>query len=165
MLINDPMDYEIHSNVAQSQQPVMRTMQGFNLSPMLFPIPLEETTQGTRQTPFVVQQPMQLGFPFDIVHSPNVLLIPAQERQGIRLLPTVMPNVAGNCDFCGKCFDQIALETLGQYLVATEYDGETVMERAIRSKAFIHGFEAALFLFKNAGLSHPPRCDGSVVQL
>ena len=165
MLMNDPMDYEIHSDVTQSQQPVMRTMQGFNLSPMLFPIPLEGTTQSTRQTPFAVQQPMQLGFPFDTVHSPNVVLIPAQERQGIRLLPTVMPNVAGHCDFCGKCFDQIALETLGQYLVATEYDGETVKERAIRSKAFIHGFEAALFLFKNAGLSHPPRCDGSVVQL
>ena len=162
---NDPMDYGLRDNVTRSQQLVSRNMQGFSLSPMLFPIPMGETTQETHHTPFVIQQSMQLGFPFNTVHSSNVLLIPARERQGMRLLPTVMPNVAGYCDFCGKCFDQMALETLGQYLVATEYDGETVKERAIRSKAFVHGFETALFLFKNAGLSHPPRCDGSAVQL
>ena len=75
-----------------------------------------------------------------------------------------MANVAGYCDLCGKCYVQIALETLGEYLVETEYEGETVKERAIRSRAFIHGFEAALFLFKNAGLSHPSRCDSSVGQ-
>ena len=121
-LINDPMDYELHDNVIQSQQLVSGNMQGFNLSPMLFPIPMGETTQEIHQTPFVMQKPMQLGFPFDTVHSRNVLLIPARERQGMRLLPTVMPNVARYCDFCGKCFDQIALETLGKYLVATEYD-------------------------------------------
>ena len=76
-----------------------------------------------------------------------------------------MANVAGYCDLCGKCYNQIALETLGECLVATEYEGETVKERAIRSRAIIHGFEAALLLFKNAGLSLPSICDGSVVQL
>ena len=145
-LINDPMDYELHDNVIQSRQLVSGNMQGFSLSPMLFPIPMGEMTQETHQTPFVMQQPMQLGFPFDTVHSPNVLLIPARERQNMRLIPTVMPNVAGYCNFCGKSFDQIALETLGQYLVATKYVGETVKERAIRSKTFIHGFAACSFL-------------------
>ena len=129
---------------------------------MLFPVPLRGTAADTFLAP--VQPLTQIGFPFSATHSTNLILIPAQERQSIRLLPTVMPNVAGYCDICGKCYDQIALETLGEYLVATEYENETVKERAIRSRAFIHGFEASLFLFKNAGLSHPARCDGSVVQ-
>ena len=164
-LTNDNMEYEPHDVGAQSQIPVPRNMQGFSLSPMLFPMQITDTAQEMHQTPLIMQQTAQIGFPFNTVHSSNVLLIPPSERQGIRLLPTVMPNVAGYCELCGKCFDQVALETLGQYLVATEYESETVKERKMRSKAFIHGFEAALFLFKNAGLSHPPRCDGSGVQL
>ena len=164
-LTNDTMEYEPHDVGAQMQIPVSRNMQGFSLSPMLFPLQMADTAQEMHRTPLMIQQTTQIGFPFNTVHSSNVLLIPASERHGIRLLPTVMPNVAGYCELCGKCFDQVALETLGQYLVATEYEGETVKERTIRSKAFIHGFEAALFLFKNAGLSHPPRCDGSAAQL
>ena len=46
---------------------------------------------------------------------------------------------------------------------ATAYDGETVRDRGVRSRAFIDGFEAALFIFKNAGLSQSQRCDGSGV--
>ena len=130
---------------------------------MLLPIPIREESQGVQQIP--MQHMMQLYFPFRMVHCSDLLLIPARELQSIRLLRTVMPIVADHCDICGKCYDQIALETLGEYLVATEYEGETVLERAIKSRAFIHGFEASLFLFKNAGLSHPSRCDGSVVQL
>ena len=42
----------------------------------------------------------------------------------------------------------ISLETLGENLMATEYDGETVRDRGTRSRAFIDGFEVALFLFK-----------------
>ena len=103
-------------------------------------------------------------FPFQAGHSTNLLLLPFQERLQYRLLPPVMPNVAGFCDWCGKCYDLIALETLGEYLIATAYDGETVRDRGVRSRAFIDGFEAALFSFKGAGLSQPHGCSGSVLQ-
>ena len=158
-----PMEHEAQNGIASQQQVTQNTAQGLSLSPMLYPIPSGEESRGLQQ--FQMQSLTQVGLPFNMTHSSNLLLIPAQQRQSIRLLPTVMPNVARHCDICGKCYDQIALETLGENLVATEYEGETVKERAIRSRAFIHGFEAALFLFKNAGLSHPSRCDGSVAQL
>ena len=93
-----------------------------------------------------------------------MLLIPTSERQMHRLFPTVMPNVAGFCDWCGKCYDQIALEILGEYLIATAYDTETVRDRGVRSRAFIDGFGAALFSFKSAGLSQPHSCAGAVGQ-
>ena len=109
------------------------------------------------------QQVTQFGFPFNILHCPNVPAMVANEGQIFRLFPTVMPNVSGYCHWCGRTFDQIALETLGDYLGATAYDGETVRDRGVRSRAFIDGFEAALFIFKNAGLSQPQRCDGSGV--
>ena len=75
-----------------------------------------------------------------------------------------MPNVAGHCDQCGKTYDQVALETLGNYLAATAYGRDTVRDRGVRSRAFIDGFEAALFIFKRAGLSQPVSCAGSEVQ-
>ena len=160
--VREPMERNRQDNNMQPNGGNHNAVQGFNLSPMFFPVPLRGTAADTFLAP--VQPLTQIGFPFSATHSTNLILIPAQERQSIRLLPTVMPNVAGYCDICGKCYDQIALETLGEYLVATEYENETVKERAIRSRAFIHGFEASLFLFRNAGLSHPARCDGSVVQ-
>ena len=43
-----------------------------------------------------------------------------------------MPNVAGHCDQCGKTYDQVALETLGNYLAATAYGRETVRDRGVR---------------------------------
>ena len=158
------MEQEVRNDIAPQQGTAQTNFTGFNLSPMLFPLNFGGTSHGTQHMTQLVQPAIQLGFPFNMTHSMNSQLIPAQERHGIRLIPTVMPIVAGFCDLCGKCYDQIALETLGEYLVATEYEGETVKERTIRSRAFIHGFEAALFLFKNAGLSHPSRRDGSVVQ-
>ena len=93
--INEPMDQGVRSDVVPSQELTPGNTQGFNLSPMLFPIPMSEMTQETPQAPLRTQPPMQLGSLFNVVHSPNVLLIPAQERQSIRLLPTIMPNVAG----------------------------------------------------------------------
>ena len=87
----------------------------------------------------------------------------ASERQTFRLFPTVMPNVSGYCQWCGRTFDQVALKTLGDYLGASAYDGETVSDCGVRSRAFVDGFEAALFIFTNAGLSQPQRCDGSEV--
>ena len=161
---NEPMEQEIRTDIAPQQRTAQANFTGFNLSPMLFPLNFSGTNHGTQQMAQLMQPAVQLGFPFNMTHSTNSQLIPAQERRGIRLIPTVMPKIAGYCDLCGKCYDQIALETLGENMFATEYEGETVKERTIRSRAFIHGFEATLFLFKNAGLSHPSRCDGSVVQ-
>ena len=160
--LSEPMEQELRRDIAPSQG-TLGAVQGFNLSPAFFPIPMRGAPIENQQ--ITVQPMVQLGFLFHVTHSTNIMMIPARERQSMRLLPTVMSNVAGYCDICGKCYDQIALETLGEYLMATEYEGETVKERAVRSRAFIHGFEAAQFLFKNAGLSHPSRCDGSVVQL
>ena len=48
--------------------------------------------------------------------------------------------------------------------MATAYDTETVRDRGVRSRAFIDGFEAALFSFKSAGLSQPLSCAGAVGQ-
>ena len=107
---------------------------------------------------------VQVGFPFTIAYSTNVLYMPINERDNCRLFPTVMPNVAGICEYCNKTYDQIALETLGDYLAATAYDGETVRDRGVRSRAFIDGFEAALFIFKREGLFQPYSCTGPVVQ-
>ena len=160
----EPMEQEVQSDMVPQQRSLRENITGFNLSPMLFPLNISGTDHGIQHMAQLMQPTVQSGFPFNTTHSTNTLLIPAQEINSIRVIPTVMANVAGYCELCGKCYDQIALETLGEYLVATEYEGETVEERAIRSRAFIHGFEAALFLFKNAGLSHPSRCDGSVVQ-
>ena len=63
-----------------------------------------------------------------------------------------------------KGYDQIALEILGEYLIATAYDAEKVRDRGVSSRAFIDGFEAALFSFKSAGLSQPHSCAGAVGQ-
>ena len=104
------------------------------------------------------------NFPFNVEHSSNLLLIPTSERRMRRLFPTVMPHVAGFCDWCGKCYYQVALEILGECLIATAYDAETVRDRGVGSRAFIDGFEAAFFSFKSAGLSQPHSCAGAVEQ-
>ena len=161
---NEPMEQEVQNDPNQLQRNVPGPSLGFNLSPMLFPLTLSYASHGIRQVPQLEQPAVQLGFPFSVTHSTNFMLIPAHERHRIRQIPSVMVNVAGYCDLCGKCYDQIALESPGEYLVATEYEGETVKDRTIRSRAFIHGFEAALFLFKNAGL-HPRSAINNITQL
>ena len=107
---------------------------------------------------------IQQAFIVQATHSTNILFLPAEERNVYRLSSTVMPNIAGFCDWCGKTYDQIALEILGEYLLATAYEAETVRDRNVRSRAFIDGFEAALFTFKNAGLLQPSTCMGAGVQ-
>ena len=67
------------------------------------------------------------------------LFIPIDVRRNFRLFPTVLPNVPGHCDQCGETYDQVALET---YLTASAYEGETVRDRGVWSRAFIEGFEA-----------------------
>ena len=68
---------------------------------------------------------VQIGFPFHVADSPSLLLLPVS----IRMFPTVMPIVAGYCKRCNKSYDQVALETLGEYLAATAYESETVRDR------------------------------------
>ena len=136
----------------------------YNNAPLMIQIPPHEGSLHIPQLNGGLNPVLANHFPFHVGHSMNLLLLPLQERQMYRLVPTVMPNVAGFCDWCGKCYDLIALETLGEYLVATAYDGETVRDRDVRSRAFIDGFEAALFSFKGAGLSQPHGCSGPVVQ-
>ena len=82
----------------------------------------------------------------------------------MQLNPPVLPHVQGNCHWCGKTYDEVALDALAAYTIPTEYPGETVRDRNIRSRAYLDGFEAALICFKNAGLSQPRACAGSVVQ-
>ena len=149
---NEPMEQGVWNDPNQLQQSAPGLAAGFNLSPMLFPFTVNATSHGIRQAPQPAQLGVQLGFPFSVTHSTNLMLIPAHERQSIRLIPSVMANVAGYCDLCGKCYDQIALETLGEYLVAAEYEGETVKEKAIRSRAFIHRwFRGSAVPFQKCG--------------
>ena len=133
-----------------------------NPAPMMIQIPPGvpnfTAVQNAHQMQPVPQLPLQQAFPMPATHSTNVLLLPSSERDLYRLTPTVMPNIAGYCNWCGRTYDQIGLETLDEYLLATAYDGETVRDRNMRSRAFIDGFEAALFAFKNAGLSQPRSC-------
>ena len=136
----------------------------YNNAPLMMQIPPNSGRMDMHQQAQVVNNQQVFNFPFHVGHSTNLLLIPTSERQMHRLFPTVMPNVAGFCDWCGKCYDQIALEILGEYLMATAYDTETVRDRGVRSRAFIDGFEAALFSFKSAGLSQPHSCAGAVGQ-
>ena len=82
----------------------------------------------------------------------------------MQLNPHVMPHVQGNCHWCGKTYDEVALDALAAYTISTEYPGETVRDRNIRSRAYLDGFEAALICLKNAGLSQPRACAGSGVQ-
>ena len=135
-----------------------------NMTPLVIQLPPRGAPSMIQRVTVPAHPAVQIGFPFHVTHSPNLLLIPVNERMNIRLFPTVMPNVAGYCERCNKSYDQVALETLGEYLAATAYEGETVRVRGVRSRAFIDGFEAALFCFKSAGLSEPQRCDGAVVQ-
>ena len=113
---------------------------------------------------FQAQQQIPYGFTVQTTHNTSFLLLPARERDTYRLSPTVMPNIAGFCDRCGRTYDQTGLEILGEYLLATAYDAELVRDRNVRSRAFIDRFEAALFTFKNAGLSQPRSCVGPGLQ-
>ena len=60
-----------------------------------------------------------------------------------------MPEVTGYSPGCTKTYDQIAVETLTNYVAWSEYPEETI--RDVQSSAFVDGFGAALICFKNAG--------------
>ena len=60
-----------------------------------------------------------------------------QQRNPLRrqLNTPVMPHVQGNCHWCGRTYDEVALDALMAYTATTEYPGETVRDRNIRSWA------------------------------
>ena len=144
--------------------PIMPTVNINNPAPMMIQILPIMPSFAAIQNGHPVQpmpQPEQV-FSVQTTHSTNVLLLPAHERDLYRLSPIVMPIIAEFCNWCGPTYDQIGLETLGENLLATAYDAETVRDRNVRSLAFIDGFEAALFAFQNAGLSQHRSCLGAV---
>ena len=114
-----------------------------NMTPLVIQLPPREGPDRFQELTFPVYPEVQWGFPFHVVHSPSILLILIGARRDFRLFLTVMPNVAGYCDQCEKTYDQVALERLGDYLSETAFDGETVRDRGVRSRAFNDGFEAA----------------------
>ena len=81
------------------------------------------------------------------------------------LNPPVMLHVQWNCHWCENTYDEVALDALAAYIVASEFPGETVRDRNIRSRAYLDGFEAALICFKNACLSQSRACVASGVHL
>ena len=86
----------------------------YNNAPIMIQIPPHEGSVHVSQLITGPNAGPSPHFPFQAGHSTNLLLLPFQERLQYRLLPPVMPNVAGFCDWCGKCYDLIALETLGE---------------------------------------------------
>ena len=99
--------------------PTAENLMVYNNAPLMIQIPpIGGRMDIPHQAPVTNNQQM-FNFPFNVEHRSNLLLIPTSERQMHRLFPTVMPHVAGFCDWCGKCYDQIALEVLGENLIAT----------------------------------------------
>ena len=90
--------------------------------------------------------------------------VPAHNGTLLQMNPPVMPEVAGYCSGCIKTYDQIAVETITNYVAWSEYPDETIRDRNVRSRAFVDGFGAALICFKNAGLSPGLPCEMSGVQ-
>ena len=87
---SEPMEQEIQNDMVPQQRTAQVNFTRFNLSPMLFPLNIGGKDHGTQHMAQLMQPAVQLGFPFNMTHSTNSQLIPAQERLGIRLIPTVM---------------------------------------------------------------------------
>ena len=149
---------------ANPSVPLIGVPQQANVIPLMIQIPPNAPNFAVNHGGFQAQQQTPYGITVQTTHSTSFLLFPSREGEAYRLSPTVMPSIAGFCIWCGKTYNQIGLEILGEYLLTTAYDSETVRDRNVKSRAFIDGFEAALFTFKNAGLSQPRSCVGPGVQ-
>ena len=68
------------------------------------------------------------------------------------------------CGNCRKPFYNISVEAAGRYIKRTEFEGETVRERELRTKAFFCGIETAVQMFARPVLSQPICCPGATVQ-
>ena len=69
-----------------------------NMTPLIIQLPPRGGPDATQGPSLPLYPGVQWGFPFHVVHSPNILSIPIDVRRNFRLFPTVMPNVAGHCD-------------------------------------------------------------------
>ena len=77
----------------------------YSNAPLMIQIPPIGGRMDFPQQASVTNNQQLINFPSNVEHSSNLLLIPTSERQMHRLFPTVMPHVAGFCDWCGKCSD------------------------------------------------------------
>ena len=66
-----------------------------DITPMVLHLPPRSMVDVSANFIGQSQQFTQFGFPFNILHSPNVPVLANNERQAFRLFPTVMPNVSG----------------------------------------------------------------------
>ena len=64
-----------------------------DITPMVIHLPPRNTGGAPANFCGQFQQVAEFGFPFNILHSTNVLLMPVNEGQNIRLFPTVVPMV------------------------------------------------------------------------
>ena len=141
-------EYNYHQNepiiINPNVQPPINVSQQLNAVPLIIQIPsivpIFLAVHGSRQ----IQQSAQYGFAVQDTHSTSFLVLPARERDTYRLSHTVMPNIAGFCDWCGRTYDQNGLEILGECLLSTSYDAETVRDQNVRSRAFIDGFTSRM---------------------
>ena len=74
-----------------------------------------------------------------------------------------MPHVQGNCHWCGRSYDEVALDALAAYTAATEYPGKTVRDRNIRSRAYLegskrHSFASRMLACRSLEIALGPRC-------
>ena len=93
--------------------PTAENMVVYNNAPLMIQMPPIGGRIDIPQQAPVTNNQQSFNFPFNVEHSSNLLLTPTSERQMHRLFPTVMPHVAGFCNWCGNCYDQIAMEILG----------------------------------------------------
>ena len=88
-------------NLNSAFAPIPNNLPMYNIAPLMIQITPHE---GSLHIPRLSGGPNPVPthhFPFQVGHITNLMLLPLQERQMYRLLPTVMPNVAGCCDWCG----------------------------------------------------------------
>ena len=118
-----------------------------NVTPRVIQLPLRGFPKKNPETMIPTQQLRQIGFPFSVAHSTNLLLLLTEERQrhNCSLHIESCPMLPASLTAAERTFDRVGL---GDYLIATAYDGEIV-----RDTVFIDGLEASLFCFERARLS------------
>ena len=108
--------------------PTMPTVNITNPAPLMIMIPPFMPSFATVQGGHPVQPLPQQVLSVRTTHSTSVPLLLASERNLYRLSPTVMPNIAVSCNWYGRTYNQIGLEILREYLLATGEDAETVRD-------------------------------------
>ena len=68
--------------------------------------------------------------------------VPALNGTLLQMNPPVIPEVSGYCpETKTKTYDQIAVKTLTNNVVWSEYPEETIRDRNVRSGAFVDGLK------------------------